>query len=137
MLGCYLTLLYLHFRVVLSIVAIYVCLDHWLYFRLLDVISKLNLQKTSVIRHMTSVIQPILEKGIVDHSIIHRVLMEYLTIADKVNCTFFFMCHMFLKKILRIVLFSKLSLFADFCSRGSPTTIRSTSCTNDSYKGWI
>lgn len=51
--------------------------------RLIDVISKLQLQKASVIRHMTSVLEPILEKGIVDHSIIHRALMEYLTIADE------------------------------------------------------
>ncbi|XP_022156022.1 pumilio homolog 24 [Momordica charantia] len=51
--------------------------------RLVDVISKLDIQKASVSRHMTSVIQPILEKGIVDHSILHRVLMEYFTIADK------------------------------------------------------
>ncbi|KAF8401414.1 hypothetical protein HHK36_012353 [Tetracentron sinense] len=51
--------------------------------RLVDLISKLGLQKASVIRHMTSVIQPILEKGIVDHSIIHSALMEYFSIADK------------------------------------------------------
>ncbi|XP_039000245.1 LOW QUALITY PROTEIN: pumilio homolog 24-like [Hibiscus syriacus] len=51
--------------------------------RLIDVISKLGLQKSSVLRHMSSVIQPILEKGIVDHSIIHRVLVEYLSIADQ------------------------------------------------------
>ncbi|KAF5737025.1 putative Penguin [Tripterygium wilfordii] len=51
--------------------------------RLLDVMSKLGLQKASVLRHLSLVIQPILEKGIVDHSIIHRVLIEYLTIADK------------------------------------------------------
>ncbi|CAA7398352.1 unnamed protein product [Spirodela intermedia] len=51
--------------------------------RLLDIISKLGLQKSSVLQHMSSVIQPILEKGIVDHSIIHTVLIEYLTIADK------------------------------------------------------
>ncbi|CAN0855634.1 Pumilio homolog 24 [Linum grandiflorum] len=51
--------------------------------RLVDVISKLNLQKPAVSRHMNSVIQPILEKGIVDHSIIHRVIMEYFSIADK------------------------------------------------------
>ncbi|KAF7841862.1 pumilio-like protein 24-like [Senna tora] len=36
---------------------------------------------------MTSVIQPILEKGIVDHSIIHRLLMEYFSIADKSSVT--------------------------------------------------
>ncbi|XP_050216559.1 pumilio homolog 24 [Mercurialis annua] len=51
--------------------------------RLLDVISKLKLPKASVSRHMTSVIQPILEKGIVDHTIIHKLLVEYLSIADK------------------------------------------------------
>jgi pumilio family protein 6 len=49
-----------------------------------DVISKLGLQKASVLRHMASEIQPILEKGIVDHSIIHRVLIEYFSIADQV-----------------------------------------------------
>ncbi|TYK02929.1 pumilio-like protein 24 [Cucumis melo var. makuwa] len=53
--------------------------------RLVDIISKLDIQKASVSRHMTSVIQPILEKGIVDHSIIHRVLMEYFTVADKTS----------------------------------------------------
>ncbi|KAL8490597.1 hypothetical protein ACS0TY_022558 [Phlomoides rotata] len=51
--------------------------------RLEDIISKLKLQKSSVLRHMTSVLQPILEKGILDHSIVHRALMEYLSIADK------------------------------------------------------
>ncbi|XP_055818365.1 pumilio homolog 24 [Solanum dulcamara] len=51
--------------------------------RLVDVISNLQLQKGSVIRHMSSVLQPILEKGILDHSIIHRALVEYLTIADQ------------------------------------------------------
>ncbi|KAK3429606.1 hypothetical protein EUGRSUZ_E01101 [Eucalyptus grandis] len=51
--------------------------------RLVDVISKLGLQKSLVIRHMSLVIQPILEKGIVDHSIIHRMLVEYFSIADK------------------------------------------------------
>ncbi|QCD80016.1 hypothetical protein DEO72_LG2g334 [Vigna unguiculata] len=55
--------------------------------RLLDVMSKLKLQKGSVLRHMTSVIQPILEKGIVDHSILHRVLLEYFSIADKSSVT--------------------------------------------------
>ncbi|KAK6146190.1 hypothetical protein DH2020_020059 [Rehmannia glutinosa] len=50
--------------------------------RLEDVISKLQLQKSSVLRHMTSVLQPILEKGILDHSIVHRAFMEYLSIAD-------------------------------------------------------
>ncbi|KAK7363536.1 hypothetical protein VNO77_05682 [Canavalia gladiata] len=55
--------------------------------RLLDVMSKLGLQRGSVLRHMTSVIQPILEKGIVDHSILHRVLLEYFSIADKTSVT--------------------------------------------------
>ncbi|KAL2338996.1 hypothetical protein Fmac_013442 [Flemingia macrophylla] len=55
--------------------------------RLLDVMSKLGLQKGSVLRHMTSVIRPILEKGIVDHSILHRVLLEYFSIADKLSVT--------------------------------------------------
>lgn len=53
--------------------------------RLLDVMSKLGLQKGSVSRHMSKVIQPILEKGIVDHSILHRVLLEYFSIADKTS----------------------------------------------------
>ncbi|KAL3812975.1 hypothetical protein ACJIZ3_014243 [Penstemon smallii] len=53
--------------------------------RLVDIISKLKLQKSSVIRHMTSVLQPILEKGILDHSIVHRAILEYLTIADKTS----------------------------------------------------
>ncbi|XP_042021261.1 pumilio homolog 24-like [Salvia splendens] len=51
--------------------------------RLEDIISKLQLQKSSVARHMTSVLQPILEKGILAHSIVHRALLEYLDIADK------------------------------------------------------
>ncbi|XP_022760609.1 pumilio homolog 24 isoform X3 [Durio zibethinus] len=59
--------------------------------RLVDVISKLSLQKSSVLRHMSSVIQPILEKGIVDHSMIHRVLIEYLSIADQVLICIFSM----------------------------------------------
>ncbi|XP_064949655.1 pumilio homolog 24-like isoform X1 [Musa acuminata AAA Group] len=51
--------------------------------RLVDIISKLGLQKSSVLQHMMSVIQSLLEKGIVDHSIIHKALMEFFTIADK------------------------------------------------------
>ncbi|KAL6990025.1 hypothetical protein U1Q18_015777 [Sarracenia purpurea var. burkii] len=51
--------------------------------RLVDVISRLDLSKASVIRHMSSVLQPILEKGIVDHSIIHKTLIEYFSIADQ------------------------------------------------------
>ncbi|GMH18880.1 hypothetical protein Nepgr_020721 [Nepenthes gracilis] len=51
--------------------------------RLVDIISKLGLQKSSALRHMTLVLQPILEKGIVDHSIIHKALIEYFSIADQ------------------------------------------------------
>ncbi|KAK9126304.1 hypothetical protein Scep_015150 [Stephania cephalantha] len=43
--------------------------------------------RSSVQRELASVIQPILEKGIVDHSIIHRALLEYLSIADKSSAT--------------------------------------------------
>lgn len=56
-------------------------------FRVVDIIAKLGLQKGSVIRHMTAIVQPILEKGIVDHNITHKLLIEYMTVADKV---FFF-----------------------------------------------
>ncbi|RAL52425.1 hypothetical protein DM860_007282 [Cuscuta australis] len=52
-----------------------------------DVMSRLKLQKSSVLRHMTSVLQPILEKGIIDHSIIHRAIMEFLSIADESSAT--------------------------------------------------
>lgn len=53
-------------------------------FRIVDIMAKLGLKKSSVMRHMTSALQPILEKGIVDHSITHKALIEYLSIADKV-----------------------------------------------------
>ncbi|XP_010504678.1 PREDICTED: pumilio homolog 24-like [Camelina sativa] len=53
--------------------------------RVVDIIAKLGLQKDSVNRHMAAIIQPILEKGIVDHTIIHKLLIEYLTIADKTS----------------------------------------------------
>ncbi|PWA78654.1 pumilio 24 [Artemisia annua] len=53
--------------------------------RLVDIIAKLNLQKSAVVRHMSAVLQPILEKGIVGHSILHKVLVEYFTIADKTS----------------------------------------------------
>lgn len=36
---------------------------------------------------MTLALQPILEKGIVDHSIIHRAIVEYLSVSKKVVCT--------------------------------------------------
>lgn len=38
---------------------------------------------------MTTVVQPLLEKGIVDYSIIHTALVEYFTIADRVMLTMF------------------------------------------------
>lgn len=52
---------------------------------LLETISKLGLQKSSVLQYMTIVIQPLLEKGIVEYSIVHTVILEYLTIADKTS----------------------------------------------------
>ncbi|GER27668.1 pumilio 24 [Striga asiatica] len=57
--------------------------------KLEDVISKLQLQKSSVLRHMTSALLPILEKGILDHSIVHKALMEYFTVADQSSATDF------------------------------------------------
>ncbi|KAL6893744.1 hypothetical protein ACP4OV_007842 [Aristida adscensionis] len=54
---------------------------------LLDTISKLGLQKSSVLQHMTMVIQKILEKGIVEYSIVHTAILEYLTIADKTSAS--------------------------------------------------
>ncbi|RWR94227.1 Pumilio RNA-binding repeat [Cinnamomum micranthum f. kanehirae] len=51
--------------------------------RIVDLIRKLGLQKSSIVQHMTKIIQPLLEKGIVDHSIIHSVLIEYFSIANK------------------------------------------------------
>ena len=56
-------------------------------FRIIDLMSKLGLKKSSVLRHMSTVLQPVLEKGIVDHSIIHKALLEFLSIADKVYLT--------------------------------------------------
>ena len=41
-------------------------------------------KKRSVLEHITLALQPILEKGIVDHSIIHRALVEYLSVSKKV-----------------------------------------------------
>ncbi|CAN6468278.1 unnamed protein product [Victoria cruziana] len=51
--------------------------------RLVDLISRHGLKKTSVIEHMSSVLQPILKKEIVDHSIVHAALLELFSIADK------------------------------------------------------
>lgn len=38
----------------------------------------------AVADHMSSCLNPILEKGIVDHSIVHRAISEYFTVASKV-----------------------------------------------------
>jgi hypothetical protein len=40
-------------------------------------------KRRAVLEHMTLALQPILEKGIVDHSIIHRAIVEYLSISKK------------------------------------------------------
>ncbi|XP_074320357.1 pumilio homolog 24 [Silene latifolia] len=53
--------------------------------KIVDLISKLGLRKSSVCRHMTGVLQSIWEKGIVDHSIVHKAFIEYLSIADKMS----------------------------------------------------
>ncbi|KAM7259693.1 hypothetical protein ACFE04_015434 [Oxalis oulophora] len=53
--------------------------------RLEDIISKLGISKGSVVRHMNSVVQPVLEKGILDHSVIHKLLLDYLSIADRTS----------------------------------------------------
>uniref|UniRef100_A0A0E0P3G8 PUM-HD domain-containing protein n=2 Tax=Oryza TaxID=4527 RepID=A0A0E0P3G8_ORYRU len=54
---------------------------------LLETISNLGLQKSSVLQHMTTVIYPILEKGIVEYPIVHTAVLEYFTIADKTSAT--------------------------------------------------
>lgn len=41
-------------------------------------------KKRAVLEHMTLALQPILEKGIVDHTIIHRAIVEYLSVSKKV-----------------------------------------------------
>uniref|UniRef100_A0A0E0KL22 PUM-HD domain-containing protein n=1 Tax=Oryza punctata TaxID=4537 RepID=A0A0E0KL22_ORYPU len=54
---------------------------------LLETISNLGLQKSSVLQHMTTVIHPILEKGIVEYPIVHTAVLEYFTIADKTSAS--------------------------------------------------
>ena len=122
---------------------------YFLYFRLVDVISKLNLQKASVLRHMNKVVQPILEKGIVDHSIIHRVLMEYFSIADQVFSKFQDALFIKKKKIKTVslpaflasagsfLLFSNLSLLKALCHGCNPTVVESTPYSDDRIQGWI
>ncbi|MCO5548113.1 hypothetical protein L7F22_001571 [Adiantum nelumboides] len=56
--------------------------------RLVDLLAQEPATKRrSVMEHMAGSLQPILEKGIVDHSIIHRALIEYLSIAGKAMAT--------------------------------------------------
>ncbi|KAG0574443.1 hypothetical protein KC19_VG262600 [Ceratodon purpureus] len=45
--------------------------------------SEPAVKKRSVLQHMSLALQPILEKGIVDHSIIHRAIVEYLSVSKK------------------------------------------------------
>uniref|UniRef100_A0A804M6V1 Pumilio homolog 24 n=1 Tax=Zea mays TaxID=4577 RepID=A0A804M6V1_MAIZE len=52
---------------------------------LIDTISKLGLQISSVLLHMTIVIDKILEKGTVEYLIVHTAILEYFTIADKME----------------------------------------------------
>uniref|UniRef100_A0A0D9V2M4 PUM-HD domain-containing protein n=1 Tax=Leersia perrieri TaxID=77586 RepID=A0A0D9V2M4_9ORYZ len=54
---------------------------------LLETISNLGLQKSSVLQYMTTVIHPILEKGIVEYPIVHTAVLEYFTIADKTSAS--------------------------------------------------
>lgn len=54
---------------------------------LANIISKMRLQKSSILQHMSSLIKPILDKAMVDHSIVHTILMEYFSIADKLSVT--------------------------------------------------
>ncbi|KAI5084053.1 hypothetical protein GOP47_0000222 [Adiantum capillus-veneris] len=56
--------------------------------RLVDMLAEEpGMKRRNVLEHMTSSLQPMLEKGIVDHSIIHRALIEYLSIAGKAMAT--------------------------------------------------
>ncbi|KAJ7298340.1 hypothetical protein O6H91_10G098900 [Diphasiastrum complanatum] len=52
--------------------------------RIGDVLAGESMSKrAAVLEHMAISLQPILEKGIVDHSIVHRALVEYLSICKK------------------------------------------------------
>ena len=56
--------------------------------RLVDLLSGEHSSKmAAVLEHMTLASQPILEIGIVDHSIGHRVLLEYICIENKSSVT--------------------------------------------------
>ncbi|AQK95579.1 Leukotriene A-4 hydrolase-like protein [Zea mays] len=54
---------------------------------LIDTISKLGLQISSVLLHMTIVIDKILEKGTVEYLIVHTAILDYFTIADKTSAS--------------------------------------------------
>ena len=45
-------------------------------------------KRCAVLEHMTLALQPILEKGIVDHSIVHRALLEYMCIENESLVTY-------------------------------------------------
>lgn len=61
---------------------------------MLETISNLGLQKSSVLQHMTTVIYPILEKGIVEYPIVHTAVLEYFTIADKVMLSIYCVAYL-------------------------------------------
>lgn len=50
--------------------------------RVVDLINAEPTKKNAILQHMTLSLQPILEKGIVDHSIVHRAILEYFSIAS-------------------------------------------------------
>jgi hypothetical protein len=62
---------------------------------LIDTISKLGLQISSVLLHMTIVIDKILEKGTVEYLIVHTTILEYFTIADKVIGLYPVLCNVY------------------------------------------
>jgi len=62
---------------------------------LIDTISKLGLQISSVLQYMTIVIHKILEKGTVEYSIVHTAILEYFTIADKVIALYPLLCNVY------------------------------------------
>lgn len=45
-------------------------------------------KRRAVLEHITLALQPILEKGIIDHTIIHRAIVEYLSVSTKVRKCF-------------------------------------------------
>ena len=52
--------------------------------RLVELLASADSTKRrQVLEHMMLALQPILEKGIVDHSLTHRALAEFLAVAPK------------------------------------------------------